>query len=289
MILQLIFLTLFSSSYAKIGQEKSLFNVNSSRKLSNCGASNSMFQEYEETSVSLIPEMDDGTKVMVTSKVNPDPIASCTMMMCTARDTCCNKCQSGLLMGNILLDSPELVCAGTNCDYTDKCTYQQGDVITVYGKVSGSTIKVKGHCLVGSQNGLRSNCGDPRGGYTQVEVESIGPDMAGQSVMVTSSPETPGLAACTRMGCSDENQCCNSCHADSSFGDIYLIDSGENRIGCQGTECDWEDNCVYASTDIVTVYGTVGEDGNIIYIHDHCKVGYQISYNNNIFDVALLP
>lgn len=111
-------------------------------KLSNCGANN-VFQEYETTSISMIPDMDDGTKVMVTSKVNPDPLTACTMMLYNnEEDPCCNKCQSGLLMGNILLDSTDLVCAGTNYDYADKCAYHEGDTITVYGTVSGSTIKV---------------------------------------------------------------------------------------------------------------------------------------------------
>jgi len=274
MIFQLIFSILIISSDAKIGQQKPLFKMGDSRKLSDCGSAD-LFQDYEVTSISNVPSMD-GQKVTVTSEVSPDPLAACTMMLCDeATDPCCNECTSGLLMGGMKLDSPDLVCSGTNCDFMDQCTYSEGDIITVYGTVSGSSIIVDSHCLVGTQLGTMANCGQPRDGYTEVEAESIGPNMAGQNVMVTTSIQTADFAACTRMACPLENMCCNSCHADPFVGgvnNLYLIESSGNKLGCQGNECDWKDNCLYSSSDIVTIYGTVGENGNIIHVHDHCKV-----------------
>jgi len=273
MIFQILFLALISSSSAKIGQQKPLFNVNDPRKLSDCESAD-LFQDYEMTSISNVPSMD-GQNVTVTSKVSPNPLAACTMRLCDDADLCCNSCTSGLLMEGILLDSPDLVCAGTNCDYMDNCTYDEGDVITIHGKISGSTIEVDSHCLVGTQQGTMASCGLLRDGYTEVEAESIGPNMAGQNVMVSTSIQTADFAACTRMGCPPENLCCNSCHADPFIGGInnlYLIESNGNKLGCQGNECDWEDNCLYSSSDVVTIYGAVGDNGNIIHVHDHCKV-----------------
>ena len=274
MIFQILLFALINSVSSKIGQQKPLFKMNFSRKLSKCG-SDSLFQSYEATSISNAPSMD-GQDITVTAKVSPNPLAACTMMICDDdTDPCCNSCTSGLLIGGMLLDSPDLVCSGTNCDYIDQCTYSEGDLITVHGTVSGSTIKVDGHCLIGTQMGAMESCGQPRNRYTEVEAASIGPNMAGQNVMVTTSIQTADFAACTRMGCPIENLCCNSCHADPFIGgvnNLYLIESNGNKLGCQGNECDWEDNCLYSSSDIVTIYGTVGENGNIINIHDYCKV-----------------
>lgn len=231
-----------------------------------------MFEEYQTTGISAIDSTMGGQRVMVTSRVSPNMNAQCTMMFCFDDDLCCNNCNSGLVMGDILLDSADIGCQGTNCDWMDSCTYNEGDVVTVYGVVSGNSIIVDNHCLVGSQMGSMSGCGDLREGYTEVDVASIGPDMFDQKVMVTSSVENPMMAACTRMACPEENLCCNSCHANSIFGDVYLVDSGGQKLGCQGTDCDWEDNCIYSEGDIVTVYGTVGGVGDIINIDDHCKV-----------------
>jgi len=231
-----------------------------------------MFQDYQVTAISAIGPAMEGQKVTVTSKVAPSVNAACTMMLCSESEPCCNTCTSDLRMGDIVLDAPDLTCKGTNCDWMDNCTYNQGDVITVYGVVSGSSINVENHCLVGSQVGFMSSCGDPRQGYTEINVESITADMVGQTVMVTSSVENPNIAACTRMFCLEENLCCNSCNGNSMFGNVYLVDSGGHKLGCQGTDCDWEDNCIYSSADVVTVYGTVGGNGDVINIDDHCKV-----------------
>lgn len=271
MLSRIFILTIISKCYAKIGHEKGIFDFKSARRLQNCGTNN-MFHEYTTTAISAIGPQMEGQKVMITSKVSPNPLAACTMMLCLEDDLCCNNCNSDLLMGDFVLDSADLGCEGTNCDWDKNCTYQEGDVVAVQGVVSGGFITVDNHCLVGSQMGAMASCGELREGYTEVDVGSINADMIGEKVMMTSSVENSMMAACTRMACLEENVCCNSCHADSMFGEVYLIDSGGNKLGCQGTDCDWEDNCIYSSGDIVTVYGTVGGVGDLINVDDHCKI-----------------
>lgn len=98
-----------------------------------------------------------------------------------------------------------------------------------------------------------------------------------KNVMVTSSLVSPVFAACTRMACLDENPCCNSCHADPSFGHVYLIDPDGNRFGCQGTLCDWEDNCYHSSSDIVTIT-RLKSQGKIIFLLELLGLLAQTTY-----------
>jgi len=117
-------------------------------------------------------------------------------------------------------------------------------------------------------------CGEPKDDYKETSLTSINEKMDGATVMVSYSIQNSDVAACTTMLCLEDDKCCNSCSASSSFDDIGLMSAvGAKEIACQGTDCDYEDNCIYSDDDIVTVYGTVVVNGfeNIsIEVDQHC-------------------
>lgn len=61
----------------------------------------------------------------------------------------------------------------------------------------------------------------------------------------------PNAAACTKIGCSDANPCCNQCIAqmrvydhEGEFGTEGIYLSGEGvALGCGGNQCTWRDHC----------------------------------------------
>jgi len=128
-------------------------------------------------------------------------------------------------------------------------------------------------CEDGLSPDFISKCSEPRSGYTETSLMSINNQMDGMEVMVTWPIQNSDLAACTTMACPQNDICCNSCTASASFDNVALVSSnGENSVGCEGTECDYEDNCVYSNGDIVTVYGKikVNNGQTLIDIDDHC-------------------
>ncbi|MFT7578426.1 MAG: hypothetical protein ACI9MR_000084 [Myxococcota bacterium] len=75
----------------------------------------------------------------------------------------------------------------------------------------------------------------------------------GRFVAVDGSIETD-YAMCTKIGCSPENQCCNSCSAEQKLhDDKYGVDNGVTGVslsnadvanyGCTGNECNYADQC----------------------------------------------
>lgn len=216
----------------------------------------------------------EGQNVVITSKITKSEAVACTAMFCV-EDPCCNSCSAGLMAGDIRLvsGSIEIGCSGTECDWEDTCTYSEGDVAVIYGTVgdNGTSIYVNDRCLLGTSSGFNDECGMPRVGYNETTIDSLA-GKNGQSVMVTNSIDmNTDLAACTMMFCQDDNLCCNSCYADARFGNVSLV-SETNAIGCHGTNCGYEDNCIYESKEIVTVYGKVVADSESVTIEvdDHC-------------------
>merc|ERR1712183_720310 len=128
-------------------------------------------------------------------------------------------------------------------------------------------------CLFGTSNGINENCGLPRDGYAETKVDSLS-GKSGESVMVTSAIDiNADLAACTAKFCLDENLCCNSCTSGAAFGNVSLT-SDTYAIGCHGTNCDYEANCIYYDSEIVTVYGKVVASPDkvvTIEVDDHCR------------------
>jgi len=262
---------------AKTSLSKNLSS--SSRALDGHTCGTHLHDGYELTSVSEIGPSMAGQNVVVISKISISESAGCTIMFCDESDPCCNSCVSSLLMGDIILESsengPEIGCYGNDCDWWLGCTYNEEDVAVVHGNVSsdGNSIIVHDSCLLGTPSGVQDSCGAQRSGYTETTFEAINADMNGQKVMLSYYIENAEMAACTIMFCPDDNSCCNSCSNSPSFDSVTLISSGENEIGCVGTECDYEGNCVYNSGDTVTVYGMVDSSttGSVsIIVDDHC-------------------
>jgi hypothetical protein len=82
-------------------------------------------------------------------------------------------------------------------------------------------------------------------GYTAVTTEELNSNpqaFTGLKVSVTSEP-TAGPTACTRIGCSAANPCCNQCNTHFYLeGEIALEGNGVD-FGCGGNECNWAETC----------------------------------------------
>lgn len=108
--------------------------------------------------------------------------------------------------------------------------------------------------------------------YVPISVDGISSSAAGKKVIVSSEIKNSEFARCTRMKCSEQEPCCNSCGSNPSFGDFYLIpSSGKDKVGCHGNNCDWQENCVYNDGDNVLLFGTVDDYGSGIIVDHHCK------------------
>lgn len=233
---------------------------------------------YKLTSTSEIGPSMEGEKVVITSKIIPnDDMVVCTLMFCDDSNPCCNTCNTNLIADdgiNLYPGGIEIGCSGTNCDWDQQCTYYEGDVAVIHGTVgdNGTAIYVDDSCLFGTSNGINDDCGMPRDGYTETNVDSLS-GKNGESVMVTQSISiNTDLAACTSMFCLDDNLCCNSCTSGAAFGNVSLT-SDTYAIGCHGTNCDYEENCIYHDKEIVTVYGKVvatPDNAVTIEVDDHC-------------------
>jgi|GEM_PF-1498289 len=96
-------------------------------------------------------------------------------------------------------------------------------------------------------------------------------EYAGEPTALTGTLEL-GPAYCTRMACSVDNPCCNSCGAGFKLN----VPGGqvELDIGCSGNECTYMDNCPYDDGETVTVWG----EGQVLFgaasldVEDSCSV-----------------
>jgi len=117
------------------GKQESLLR-NRALQDPNCGQ---VKDDYTPTDAQSINSNMVGKKVVVTFTVSPSPIASCTLMFCE-NDPCCNSCSSYLLFGEVELVTNEgvnpLGCYGNECNWQENCTYNEGDLVTVYAKVA---------------------------------------------------------------------------------------------------------------------------------------------------------
>merc|ERR1719469_1114396 len=143
MLLYLSFSTLFA--IITIVPAKSRIQTSIIKK-QNCGDAREGYQAVQSTSIT--PNLI-GQKIMVTSTIQRNYITACTYMMCHPDHPCCNTCRSSLRFENIILtawDGVELGCIGDDCEI--KCTYDDQELVTVYGVVSsnGNHILVEDHC-----------------------------------------------------------------------------------------------------------------------------------------------
>lgn len=84
-------------------------------------------------------------------------------------------------------------------------------------------------------------------GYSSVTLADLNATPAaytGLKISVVAEPAI-GSVACTRIGCSASNACCNQCVTDFYIGGDIALDGANETIefGCAGTNCDWESKC----------------------------------------------
>ena len=107
------------------------------------------YSELIDTSPTTI-KTSNNQKIMITSQVHTQQLG-CTRMLCNEKDPCCNNCFGFLYLDDVKLiseddDDDDLTCSGTNCEMT--CgVYKDGDVVTVYGEITGLNMVVDDHCL----------------------------------------------------------------------------------------------------------------------------------------------
>ena len=122
-------------------------------------------------------------------------------------------------------------------------------------------------------NFIPTQCGDPKDGYKKI-TPSEAADNAGEKVQITWPVSHAKFAACTKMGCSESNPCCNHCSARFYFDELQAVSSTNGMdFGCYGNECNWEESCTYPDSEVITVYGTISEDGLTVVVDDHCEGG----------------
>jgi len=107
---------------------------------------------YEPTELDSLSS-STGKSVMVTSTIENDfEYAKCTKMKCDDKNPCCNSCSNNPSFGKYSLISSAAAtkmigCYGSNCDWRDNCTYEDGDRVVIYGVVSEfGNIFVDYHC-----------------------------------------------------------------------------------------------------------------------------------------------
>jgi len=108
-------------------------------------------------------------------------------------------------------------------------------------------------------------CGAPEA-FVDVSLDDLLNDpkaWIGQAVAVT-APVDAGPMYCTKMACSQDNPCCNTCGAGMQFigkgGNGVASEVDLEGLSCGGNECTAMDECSYPIGDTVTVWGVVAEN-----------------------------
>lgn len=133
------------------------------------------------------------------------------------------------------------------------------DTVTRFGFILDN-YEVQGGCTADADCGAGMGCAQItcirapcfnvcyplEGNYTTASVTDLNREPArfnGMRVRVVSEPIL-NTAACTRIGCTASNPCCNQCVANFRIeGDIYLEGMTPGTFGCSGNSCNWQDSC----------------------------------------------
>jgi len=91
-----------------------------------------------------------------------------------------------------------------------------------------------------------NQCAPAQASYQQVTLAALQANPGafdGRQIEVVGSP-IMGAAACTKIGCSASNPCCNRCSAGFTLGaDIALQNTAGNGFTCSGNECTVANSC----------------------------------------------
>ena len=117
------------------------------------------------------------------------------------------------------------------------------------------------------------SCELPGDEYVAVDSEVLFADLSafeGTQVLLSGASIT-GVPFCTKIACSVENPCCNSCGAGISM-DLGAGQLDMSGIGCGGNECTVLDNCEYGMGEEFFAWGTIVQDFGTfrLEIDGHC-------------------